>query len=258
MARRKRRADARRHPAPEPVTPPSPVERVASIDALRAIAILAMVAYHFAFDLRFFGVIDSDFENDRFWLTARAAIVASFLSLAGISLVLADRAGIQAQSFLRRVALIALCALAASIGSYVVYPQTYIYFGVLHCIALSLLIARPLARRPAVAVALGLLIVIVGLLFTHPAFDHRLTSWIGFNTRKPATQDFVPLFPWLGVVLLGTGLGHVLIRTRFRPVAVLAHAPRIVRWMGRHSLAIYMLHQPLLMGAIWLALRARA
>jgi len=256
MARRKRRAAATLHETPASIAPMGS-ERIASIDTLRAIAILAMVAYHFAFDLRFFGVINADFDNDRFWLTARATIVTSFLLLTGISLVLADRAGVDVTRFMRRIALIALCALAASIASYVVYPRTYIYFGILHCIALSLLIARPLARKPAAAVALGVLVVTAGLGIAHPAFDDRLTSWIGFTTRKPDTQDYVPMFPWLGVVLLGIGLGQGLWHAQFRPVGVLARAPRALRWMGRHSLAIYMVHQPLLMGALWLILRSR-
>jgi len=258
MAQRKRRAIATLHATPTSVTPGTGSERVAPIDALRGLAILAMVAYHFAFDLRFFGVIGADFENDRFWLTARATIVTSFLLLAGVSLVLADRAGVGAKRFLRRIALIALCAIAASMASYVIYPQTYIYFGILHCIALSLLVARPLARNAAAAVVLGILVVSAGLLIAHPAFDHRMTSWIGFTTQKPATQDFVPVFPWLGVVLLGVGLGHGLWRAQFRPIAALGRAPRPLLWMGRHSLAIYMVHQPLLMSALWLVLRIRA
>jgi uncharacterized membrane protein len=109
--------------------------RVAAIDALRGFAILAMIAYHFAFDLRFFGLTRSDFEGDPFWLTARAAIVTSFLLLVGVSLLLAHEAGVPGARANRRVALIAACALAVTIGSYLVFPQRFIYFGILHCIA---------------------------------------------------------------------------------------------------------------------------
>src|SRR2546427_429302 len=64
--------------------------RVASIDALRAIALIAMIAYHFCFDLRYFGVITPDLEHGPSWLVARTLILSSFLLLAGVSLVLAD------------------------------------------------------------------------------------------------------------------------------------------------------------------------
>ena len=256
--RRNRAAPAATRPRPATLAVDGAGSRVASVDALRGLAILVMIAYHFAFDLDFFGVIGADFERDRFWLSARAAIVSSFLLLVGVSLVLADRAGFRWTAQLGRVALIGLCALAVSLASYFVYPQTYIYFGILHCIALSLLLARPLARRPRLALLLGLAVVFAGLALSHPAFDARLTSWLGFTTRRPPTQDFVPLFPWLGVVLLGIALGHALLRTRFAPIAPLARAPRALLWLGRHSLAVYMAHQPILMGALWLVLRRPA
>ena len=134
------------------------------------------------------------------------------------------------------------------------YPETYIYFGILHCIALSALVARPLAKHPAAAVAIGIAVIAAGLAFAHPWFDTRATSWIGFTTHKPATQDFVPMFPWSGAVFVGIGLGHALLHANFRPVAFLARGPRVLCWAGRHSLAVYMVHQPVLMGILWLAL----
>lgn len=229
--------------------------RIEGIDTLRGIAIVAMIAYHFTFDLRFFGVIRADFEGDPFWLGARAAIVSSFLMLVGVSLVLARECNVPTVRFARRVAIIALCALAATIGSYVVFPERFIYFGILHCIAVTSVLARPLAGRPALALALGTAAIVAGLVVSHPVFDTRATSWLGFNTVKPPTEDFVPLFPWLGVVLLGIALGHELLRRDFSPVAPLARAPEVLRWLGRHSLAVYMLHQPILLGLLWVIVR---
>ena len=229
--------------------------RIEGIDTLRGLAIVAMIAYHFTFDLRYFGVVRADFENDPYWLGARAAIVSSFLLLVGVSLVLARECNVPTARFARRVALIALCALAATIGSYVVFPERFIYFGILHCIAVASVLARPLAGRPALALPLGVTAIAAGLVLSHPFFDTRATSWIGFNTVKPATEDFVPLFPWLGVVLLGIALGNGLVRRDFAPVALLARAPKALRWLGRHSLVVYMLHQPMLLGVLWLVLR---
>ena len=81
--------------------------------------------------------------------------MASFLLLVGISLVLAERASVPFTAFAKRVAIIAACALAASAASYLVYPSTFITFGILHFIAVASLLARPLATRPALALALG-------------------------------------------------------------------------------------------------------
>jgi len=241
-------SDAKPNPRPA-------ASRIEGIDTLRGLAIVAMIAYHFTFDLRFFGVIRADFENDPFWLGARAAIVSSFLLLVGVSLVLARQFNVPTARFARRVAIIALCALAATIGSYAIFPERFIYFGILHCIAVASVLARSLAGRPVLALGLGIVAIIAGLALSHPLFDTRAASWIGFNTVKPPTEDFVPLFPWIGVVLLGVVVGHELLRRDFSPVAPLARAPKALRWLGRHSLAVYMVHQPLLLGILWLVLR---
>jgi uncharacterized membrane protein len=235
--------------------PQRAANRIGGIDSLRGLAIVAMIAYHFTFDLRYFGAVRADFENDPFWLGARVAIVSSFLLLVGVSLVLAREFNVPTARFARRVALIALCALAATLGSYVVFPERFIYFGILHCIAVASVLARPLAGRPQLALALGAAAITAGLVLSHPFFDTRAASWIGFNTVKPPTEDFVPLFPWFGVVLLGIALGHGLVRRDFAPVALLAQAPKALRWLGRHSLVVYMLHQPVLLGLLWLVLR---
>jgi uncharacterized membrane protein len=261
MSRRRQheRAAARRPDAAAPPVAPAALRwwagrargaRVPAIDALRGLAICLMIVYHFSFDLRFFRVIGADFEHDPFWLGFRAVIVASFMALVGISLVLADAAGTSRRKFWQRIALIAACALAATIGSYLVFPRTFIYFGILHCIAVTSVLAWPFARRPHLALVLGLAIVAAGLALTDPVFDQRPLSWLGFTTTKPRTEDYVPLAPWAGVVLIGIAIGHALVNTRFRVLAPLAAAPRWLRWLGRHSLVVYMVHQPLLLGAL--------
>ena len=132
-------------------------------DALRGVGIVLMVAYHFAFDLAWFRVINADFNHDSFWLISRAVIVTLFLALVGMSLVLAKRAHPGPQPFWRRVALIAGCAILVSIASYLTFPQTFITFGILHAIAVSSVLARPLIDFPRIAFALGVAIIAIGM-----------------------------------------------------------------------------------------------
>jgi uncharacterized membrane protein len=239
--------------APSPALP-SAAARIPGVDVLRGIAVVAMVAYHFAFDLAYFRVIAANFYRDAFWLHSRTAILSSFLLLAGVSLVLAQRTGAGRAGFWRHVATIAACALAVSIGSALVFPDSYIWFGVLHAVAFSLVLIRPLAARPAIAFGLGIVVILTGNLLAAPVFDGQPWGALGFATTKPRTEDYVPLFPWAGVMLVGIAAGHALVRNEFRVVAGLARAPAFLGWLGRHSLALYMLHQPVLFGLLWLML----
>ncbi len=225
--------------------------RIAAIDNLRGIAIIAMVAYHFCFDLRHFGLITTDMVRDPFWLNARTAILSSFLLLAGVSLVLAQRDTRSPDRFWRHVARVVAAALLVSAASYIVFPQRYIWFGVLHAIAISLVLVRPLVSRPALALALGLALLVAGNSWTSTWFDNRTWGWIGFMTAKPATEDYVPLMPWTGMILLGMAIAHPLQRNGFRALVGFARLPGWLGAMGRHSLAIYLIHQPLLFGALF-------
>ena len=257
MSRQRRPAPPRATGARDAGAPAAPASgpRVAGVDALRGGALCLMFVYHFAFDLRFYRVIAADFEHDPFWLGFRALIVASFVALVGVSLVLADRAGVAPARFWRRVGVIAACALAVSAASWIVFPRSFIYFGILHGIAVASVLARPLVRRPRAALVLGCVVIAAGFGWSNPVFDTGPLSWIGFVTVKPATEDYVPLAPWAGFVFLGIALGHRLANGAFSALAPVAAAPGWLRWLGRHSLTVYMVHQPILLGALWLALR---
>lgn len=250
----KRRASAAKSPASSPIRAPAAARtaRVASVDALRGIALCLMFVYHFAFDLRYYGALHADFETDPFWLGFRALIVSSFMAVAGVSLVLAARNGMSGKRFLRRVGFIAAGALAATVASWLVFPATFIYFGILHCIAVASLVAWPVRRFPMLAGAIGAAVIIAGLALASPVFDARAWSWIGFMTHKPATEDYVPLAPWAGVMFAGIAAGHALLRSDFRLFAALGRSPAWLLWLGRHSLIVYLVHQPVLLGVLWL------
>jgi uncharacterized membrane protein len=138
------------------------------------------------------------------------------------------------------------------------FPGSFISFGVLHGMALMLLLLRWTGPRLQVwhCALLGLLAVLLPQFVQHPFFDTRWTNWLGMVTHKPITEDYVPLLPWLGVMLWGYGLGRwLLARTAGkRPAPLLGGAlPKELgplALLGRWSLSFYMLHQPVLMGVM--------
>ncbi len=251
---------ARRAPRAGPRSPPKGAgavaagpapRRVPALDGLRGAAICLMIVYHLAFDLNWFGFVQADFNHDPFWLGFRGLIVTSFLLLVGLSLLLARRAGITRRHFWRRIALIALCAILVSIASYVTFPQTFITFGILHFIVVASVLTWPATRFPRVALVTGAAIVVLGNVVGLALFDRPWLNWIGLMTHKPATEDYVPLLPWLGVVLIGIALGAWLSDRQYRPLRPLSQAvPGWLTWLGRHSLLVYLVHQPMLIGLL--------
>jgi uncharacterized membrane protein len=221
------------------------------LDVLRAVAIVWMAAYHFCYDLNHFGFIRENFYSDPFWTTQRTAIVSLFLFCAGLGQAVAWQQGQGWPRFWRRWAQVAGCALLVSAGSYLMFPRSFIYFGVLHGIAVMLIVTRLTAGWGRWLWPLGLLAIVLPHLFQHPFFDTRWTNWVGLVTRKPVTEDFVPLLPWLGVMWWGLAAGQWVLAHRltwFTGGVPRALAPLAV--LGRWSLSFYMLHQPIFIGAL--------
>jgi uncharacterized membrane protein len=230
------------------------------LDALRGLAIVWMAAFHFNFDLNHFGLLDprQDFYRDPFWTVQRSVIVTLFMFTAGLSQAVALDAGQGWPRFWRRWAQIAVCALLVSAGSALMFPRSWISFGVLHGFAVMLVLARVAAPLRAGLWPLGLLCLLLPLLVQHPWFDTRWTNWVGLVTRKPVTEDYAPVLPWLGVMLWGLAAGQALLaRRRALLAGALPAALSPLAVLGRWSLSFYMLHQPVLIGAI-LAWRAVA
>jgi uncharacterized membrane protein len=229
------------------------------LDALRGFAMVWMALFHFVFDLNFYGLVDprQDFYRDPLWTTQRTLIVSLFLLAAGAGQAVAVERGQPWPRFWKRWAQVAGCAVLVSAGSYLMFPRSWISFGVLHGIALMLLVLRATAPLGRAWFLIGLVALVLPHVVQHPFFDTRWTNWVGLVTRKPVTEDFVPLLPWIGVMGIGYASARELLRAH--PGVLAGRLPRVLRplaALGRWPLTFYMLHQPVLIGGIlaWLAL----
>jgi uncharacterized membrane protein len=239
----------------DPPAAASPAARLQLIDMARGLAVLAMVVYHFCWDLRYFGYIASDVEGGLGWRIFSHATAGSFLFIVGVSLVLATRRGFDLRRFLRRLGVIVAAAAAITLVTFFVFPETYIFFGILHNIAVASVLGLPFLRAPILLVV-GAAIACFAAppLLAGPAFDSPALVWLGLASAFPRTNDFVPLFPWFGVVLLGIAATRAwLIRAPEHLPISRARMPWQLLWVGRQSLAIYLLHQPILFGLVYLA-----
>lgn len=235
---------------------PALSSRLALVDVLRGFAVAQMIVFHFIFDLNHFGWLSIQMLVDQPWTGWRAAIVTQFLLLVGVGLVLRASFKPTLADFARRWLQIAGAALLVTVGSWLVFGPRFIYFGVLHFVAVALLIARPLLALGVWNLALGLIVLAAGLLLSHAGFNSAPANVIGFAQLKPHTEDYVPIFPWFGVVLVGCGLGSLWQRAAWAVPGALSglnrSPPRLLRLLGVWSLTVYLLHQPLLLAALTL------
>jgi uncharacterized membrane protein len=245
-------------------------QRFDRLDALRGFTMLWMTAYHFCFDLNHFGYIRQQMLVDPVWTWQRTAILSLFLFTAGLGQAVAWHQGQAWPRFWRRWGQIAGCALLVSAGSYLMYPQTFIYFGVLHGMAVMLVVVRLTAGwgrwlwpLGALAIAMKYIAMYVhgqtGNSYFFRNFDDPWLHGLGWVSRLPVTEDYVPVFPWLGLMWWGMAAGQWVLRHRLQWLQQpLAPSWQKLATLGRWSLSYYMLHQPVLIAALllWGGLRA--
>ena len=230
-----------------------PSRRRPRIDLLRGFAILAMIAYHFTWDLGFLGFIKLNIAQTEWGMNIARGIAASFLTLVGISLALANAQGFDFGAFWRRLVLIGGAAALVTLGTWFAFPDAFIFMGVLHCIALSSLIAAAFWCAPLYVMLAG-----AALAFTLPLFVHTVSPWpfgwfLGLAAYPPRTNDYVPLFPWLGFVLSGLAIGQIFANSTrgiFSTAPLASKPAEKLAQAGRHGLLIYLVHQPVLIGAL--------
>ncbi|MEZ5750958.1 MAG: heparan-alpha-glucosaminide N-acetyltransferase [Paracoccaceae bacterium] len=220
--------------------------RLPALDLARGIALIGMVVFHTTFDLEMFGFLEQGTATSTGWKIFARSVAGAFVLLAGVSLVLAHGSGIRWRAFIRGTGVIALAAAGVSVATFLAFPRAFVFFGILHAIALFRLMGLPLRNAPVpVLIALGAVIWAAPYLVQFPAFDSRWLAWIGFSVHPPFSVDLEPIFPWFGPFLMGMAAARCGLAPRWQVTGALV-------WAGRNSLWIYLAHQPILLGALWL------
>ena len=225
-------------------------QRFWELDAIRGFALLHMVLFHTLFDLRYFGTRNLlGIKNwpDSFFDHYSTGIAISFLTLVGVS------ARIRKKNFFNPLIRVFIASVVVSVASVVAHTSLPIYFGILHLITLSLLLMPLTLRWPRLFSVLGLIFVAIG--FSQPNLSGVIFEWIGLAHNPLRMGDYFPIFPWLGFVWIGSGIAHFAIQSSlsFHWSERWAVRPesKALSFLGRHTLFIYILHQPLILGLLW-------
>jgi uncharacterized membrane protein len=229
--------------------------RVDAIDCARGVALIGMAIYHLSWDLADFRLAAPMLPFTPQMRLLSHTVASAFLVLVGVSLALAHRKGLNVRAFWRRLAIVAGAAALVTAGSFAFAPSEPITFGILHCIAVASLLAGPFVTAPAWAsVAIGLGAIAAPFFIRSTVFDPPWLLRLGLGEALPNTLDWRPLLPWAGVVFLGLGatrLPGVIERLAApRRWRALSAPARAICFAGRHSLPVYLIHQPMLIGLL--------
>lgn len=234
-------------------------KRFWEIDVLRGLAIVMMISYHFLFDLNYFGVWSLNISSGWLWFLARAT-ATTFIFLVGVSLYLSrsradlivenkDKKSLFSKYFKRGVKIFSL-GLIITLITWLFIPQDFIIFGVLHFIGIAIILEYPFLNKKYLNLFLGIIFIIAGLYLVQFTVTYPWLIWLGLRPEGFITVDYFPLLPWLGVVSLGLFTGRILYKSykrRFFLPDLSQHTlTRFFTFLGRHSLVIYLLHQPIL------------
>jgi len=240
------------------------IQRFWEIDLLRGIAIIMMIIFHFLYDLNFFGIYKISLYTG-YWLIYAYIGGTIFFSLVGISLSLSynriKNSVTKKQVFtkyMQRGLKIFGLSMVITLGTWIYLTNGFIVFGALHCIAVSILLSYPFLKLRYPNLILGVILILCGIILKNFNFDFYWLLWLGFSPSTFYTVDYYPILPWFGVILLGIFVGNVLYpeyKRKFRLKDLSSfRITKILSFLGRHSLIIYLIHQPIMIGIIHLLL----
>lgn len=223
--------------------------RLVGLDIFRGVAIVLMVVFHFCFDLNNFHILNLDLKHDLFWKYYRYIIVGMFVFTSGISLKLTHNEFIKIDKVKKRVAILGIASLLVSLGSYTQFPDSWIYFGILHFFLFSSIVGLLFLRLPIVS-----LIVAVFILggYTYNLINmHWLYNILQQPLHLPIqyTEDLASIIPWFGVFLLGIVFATYKLHYKFFNFTLFnskSFLNKFFSFIGKHSLLIYLIHQPIL------------
>lgn len=240
--------------------------RIRLLDFLRAMAVVAMIFYHFVYDLGDFGYVNLITVINGYWKLFAQCIGCSFLFISGVSFWVAVNKEVIWSKFLKRLIILSSAALLISLATYIQFGQAFIFFGILHLLAACSIFAIVIFRLPAIVlfvVAMGIILLpeyyYSSQYYNHELFSSRLLSWTGLFNGRTGSVDFYAFMPWSSAYVIGIAFAKILIKpNRLNNLSPLSFKEErrnavfsMLLWIGRNSLLVYLIHQPILYGLFY-------
>ena len=233
-------------------------KRFLEIDLVKGIAVILMIAFHFAFDLAYFANQNIDLGlTNIWWFIGRSAAIL-FLLVVGINLTISkENAFTKKQNilkkFLKKGLKIFGLGLLITLVTYILFPQEFILFGILHLIGLSIILSIPFLKFEKLNLILGSALIIIGIALQTMKFNFSFLLWLGLIPQNFASFDYFPLMPWFGLILIGIFIGNTCYKNKKNSLIKKENAlTKTFCFLGKNSLVIYLIHQPLLIALLYL------
>ena len=223
-------------------------QRYGEIDVLRAVAIVLMVIFHLVYDLKEFAGVSIDYQSP-FWFIEGKTSALLFIFISGLS------SGFSRYPF-RRGLKVLFYGMGITVVTYLFMKDEYVRFGILHFLGVSMILSPLLFRLPSWTLwGLAGSSTVLGFWFKEQVLKTGLLLPFGLMYDGFGSMDYYPLFPYLAVTLLGILTYRHFYAQRTEPLVSFQLNSKLIKWLSRNSLGIYLVHQPLLLLIIFIIKR---
>jgi len=238
-------------------------QRFWEIDFLRGIAIIMMALYHLLYNLHYFADYNINVYSG-FWMYFARTTATMFIFLVGVSLSVSFSRTKKTHKdsnklfmkYFQRGLKVFFWGLIITLVTRIFLGKAFIIFGILHLIGISIILAYPFLKLGYWNLPIGFLCIFLGAYLKGFSFDFYWLLWLGFRTAQFYSVDYFPLLPWFGVVLIGIFIGNLLYSDNARRFQLtdlsFFSGIKVFCFLGKHSLLIYLLHQPLIIAVLFL------